>query len=398
MMAKEGWSSSSEMSPSNDENLLQPGDDIRPIVGLEQVPGLVKNLFGLTVTSVTQLSSYDDKNFHIQVSKSVNNPHLKTTCPHGYVLKILNTKTSQKQKLVAAQNDMMIFLMKRGIMSPQPEKNVDGSSMILMQLEPKDINITQNNVKLKPKKEHIVRLLTFIPGKTLYQVRSTPNLFFEFGSYIAHFDNQLKEFQNEEVRSVAHVWMLKNILHVRKFTYVLDNNEHRQLIHEVIDAWEKEVTPIIHQLEKGIIHGDFNDQNILVQPDDKDPSVNHITGVLDLGDIQYSCYLFELAITIMYPMVEVKVMPPLDVGGHILAGYLTHRDIPQQELDILKVCVAARFAQSLVYGAYTHQQDPDNDYLLATAARGWNVLHNFWNIPKNEVIARWKEIIQSYKE
>lgn len=59
-------------------------------------------------------------------------------------------------------------------------------------------------------------------------------------------------------------------------------------------------------------------------------------------------------------------------------------------------CVAARFAQSLVLGAYSHQNDPDNEYLLITAAKGWKILQDFWNTPKNEVIARWKEIVHSY--
>ena len=36
-----------------------------------------------------------------------------------------------------------------------------------------------------------------------------------------------------------------------------------------------------------------------------------------------------------------------------------------------QVCVAARYVQSLVLGAYTNQQDPSNDYVLITAKTGW---------------------------
>ena len=60
--------------------------------------------------------------------------------------------------------------------------------------------------------------------------------------------------------------------------------------------------------------------------------------------------------------------------------------------------VSARFAQSLVMGAYSYEQDPGNEYLLATAKKGWDRLREFWTTPKEQVIARWKEIVQSYKE
>ena len=46
-------------------------------------------------------------------------------------------------------------------------------------------------------------------------------------------------------------------------------------------------------------------------------------------------------------------------------------------MEVLRLCAAARYAQSLVMGAYSHQQDPTNDYLLVTASTGWTNLTNF---------------------
>lgn len=88
----------------------------------------------------------------------------------------------------------------------------------------------------------------------------------------------------------------------------------------------------------GYIHGDFNEQNIIVRATDEDPSNYHIDGVIDFGDIQHTCFVFELAITIMYMMLEVRIMDPNEVAGHILAGYTTHRAITDDEWNILKVC------------------------------------------------------------
>ena len=47
----------------------------------------------------------------------------------------------------------------------------------------------------------------------------------------------------------------------------------------------------------------------------------------------------------MYMMVESKVVDPLEVGGHVLAGYLSIMDLSEEEFDALKMCVAGRFAQ-----------------------------------------------------
>lgn len=77
--------------------------------------------------------------------------------------------------------------------------------------------------------------------------------------------------------------------------------------------------------------------------------MHHVHSIIDFGDIQYSCYVFELAIAIMYLMLEVTVMPTLDVGGHILAGYLLHRQLPQQEWEILKVGNAVMYKYTLMH-------------------------------------------------
>lgn len=98
----------------------------------------------------------------------------------------------------------------------------------------------------------------------------------------------------------------------------------------------------------------------------------------------------------MYMMIEVTCLPANDAGGHLLAGYLKHRNLTDVEWSILKECVAARFAQSLVMGAYSYEQDPGNEYLLTTAGKGWDVLEAFWSEPKEQIYTRWREIIASY--
>ena len=54
------------------EILLKPGQQIKPYVPNEVLLDLVLRLYNLEVTSVKELNSYDDKNFHIKVFSNIS--------------------------------------------------------------------------------------------------------------------------------------------------------------------------------------------------------------------------------------------------------------------------------------------------------------------------------------
>lgn len=59
-----------------------------------------------------------------------------------------------------------------------------------------------------------------------------------------------------------------------------------------------------------------------------------ICGIIDFGDIQYSYYVFELAIAMTYVMLITG--DPKD-AGFVLAGYTVNRRLPDDEYRLLKV-------------------------------------------------------------
>jgi hypothetical protein len=46
---------------------LQPGERIKPLVSLEDVPQLVQTYFGFSVQKIRACNGYDDKNFYVEV-------------------------------------------------------------------------------------------------------------------------------------------------------------------------------------------------------------------------------------------------------------------------------------------------------------------------------------------
>ncbi|MGH0173312.1 UNVERIFIED_CONTAM: hypothetical protein FKN15_074016 [Acipenser sinensis] len=86
--------------------------------------------------------------------------------------------------------------------------------------------------------------------------------------------------------------------------------------------------------------------NVLIEAEARRPQRNRISGILDFGDMSYGCYVFEVAICIMYMMIESE--EPLSVGGHVLVGYESIVPLNPEERDALFLLVLARFCQSLV--------------------------------------------------
>lgn len=80
-----------------------------------------------------------------------------------------------------------------------------------------------------------------------------------------------------------------------------------------------------------------------------------------------------------------------------MSGYKSKVELPEVERSLVRISVAARLVQSLVFGAYSHSLDPTNTYVLTTSKRGWKALHAFWNTPADILDKRWMLIEASYK-
>lgn len=53
--------------PDTDQVILKPGSKIRPQVGEEEAIRLAERLYGISTRDISELMSYDDKNFLIHV-------------------------------------------------------------------------------------------------------------------------------------------------------------------------------------------------------------------------------------------------------------------------------------------------------------------------------------------
>ena len=125
--------------------------------------------------------------------------------------------------------------------------------------------------------------------------------------------------------------MLTSVPHLEEFVYVV-NEAHRGMVEDIIKQFQKRVLDKIDEFPKQVIHGDFNEQNILVG---KSSSGEYkVVGFIDFGDTQKSCLLFEIAVALTYMLLTTG---QIETGGFFLGGYKMTRLIPQNELNVLKV-------------------------------------------------------------
>lgn len=111
--------------------------------------------------------------------------------------------------------------------------------------------------------------------------------------------------------------------------------------------------------------------------------------------MSYGYYVFEVAIAIMYMMIESS--DPLRVGGHVLAGFESVLPLTAAERGALFLLVSGRFAQSLVIAAHTALLYPDNrEYLMVTARTGWRHLMSMFEVGQEAVEKMWFETAAAY--
>ncbi|XP_008943144.1 PREDICTED: hydroxylysine kinase, partial [Merops nubicus] len=364
------------MSSGND---CKPQTLTKPAFSEKEVTELVDRVYGLKVFWIRPLPSYDDQNFHVHVSGSKG----AAESADEYVLKITNSEDSQKPDLIEAQTQAMMFLSAEGFPSATPYLTKDGNIMSL-----------ESGGTGPGNKKYMVRLLTYLPGTPLAKIATNTQIFYQIGKLAASLDKAFSEkFHHPSIQSLHRgqfIWNLANVPLLDQYIYALGQNKYRDLVEQVIEQFKGKVIPKLSSFRACINHGDLNDHNILV--DCSSASLENpqyrVSGILDFSDMSYGYYVFEVAIAIMYMMVESS--DPLSVGGHVLAGFESVLPLTEEERGALFLLVSGRFSQSLVIAAHTALLYPENrEYLMITAKTGWRHLMKMFEAGQEAVERTW---------
>jgi 4-aminobutyrate aminotransferase-like enzyme/Ser/Thr protein kinase RdoA (MazF antagonist) len=212
-----------------------------------------------------------------------------------------------------------------------------------------------------------VRLASWLPGDLFSACRKSSDLFDSLGDTLGRLDRALQSFGHAGAHR-AFDWDIRQAGRSQARLDFIDDVGQRGILEHFLERFETKVASRLARLRAQVIHGDANDNNLLV-----DGAVGRrITGLIDFGDAIHTATIGELAVACAYAILDQPA--PIDAAGRIAAAY--HRSYPLQseELDLLFDLIAMRLVISVTLSASRRERVKDNAYLGISEAPAWAML------------------------
>ncbi len=290
------------------------------------------------------------------------NFHLMTGAGEGVVLKI--APAVEQRDAIDLQNQALEHLVTRdpSLLVPRVRVTAGGETFA--------------TVTSAEGTKHLVRVLTFVPGKVLAETKPhTPELLHSLGSMMGKIDHALQDFTHPAAHRTLK-WDLQHTLWIRDYLQYIEQSERRAIIERFLSQFEAQVLPMVPTLRMSVIHNDANDYNVLVNT--PDGGSRRVVSVVDFGDMVYTYTVCELAIAAAYAMLNKA--DPLAAAWHVVAGYHETFPLSESEIEALYALICARLCISVVNSAYQQKVEPQNDYLTISEQPAWALLEQLVDV------------------
>jgi len=372
-------SSLSSLSDEERRKLLKPNPS------KEDVHKILVSSYADSEKSVNvchKLESYDDCNYLVEVKGC------------RYVCKIHNGVESDAY--ILSPDDCRIELMKQIFNHlKKPEYSVTTSYPI----PPNDSSNSSCVHRLAVvSNEHsprdlVVTLLRYVPGVPMCRVTSMSiETIVDAGQYLGRICHALDDLSTTDAKVVSmakplfHAWDGQHTSQVLpKFIQYISCPQRQQMVTSVIQTFTQSMAK--QTFRKGILQGDYNDANILLQT--SADTETQISGVIDFGDSTYSWRVLDVSVAMTYAMMTTygKANRSLSAAAAMLRGIHSIYPLLPEELVHLRLLVAVRLACSATLGAYSIHMNPDNhEYLSMHAEPAWRALSLLWSLQHAEAI------------
>ena len=216
------------------------------------------------------------------------------------------------------------------------------------------------------------RLLCFVAGTPWGQaVPASIRLKHDLGRRLARLATALSGIRHPASQR-THQWDLSRSLEHRSKVTLIDSTEQRRILDQAFLLFAANALPWLEKLPHGLIHGDLNDENVLV-------SEERVCGLLDFGDCLDNPLVSDLAIALSYVLLDEP--DPLEAGAEIIGAYHRERSLTAPELEVVFPLICCRLAVSLVTAAGRRQIDSTRSAWFVTEKRSWRALARYVGIP-----------------
>ena len=304
---------------------------------------IIEENFNFEIISIQKLNGYENENYLIQTNI---NKFIFKKYPYSTDLELI----------IHGENQALLFLSENNNKFPSPVKTVDGVYVKVLEIN--------NEI-------FICRMLSFIEGEMLGNIKNTKKIFQSFGIFLAKMNLKLQPYKNSVIESRIWNWDLQYFHLNKKHINDLPTKNDKILVKYFFNQFEKNVNPVIPLLRKSIIHSDANEWNVLVLN-------GKVSSLIDFGDLVYSPLINEVAIAMTYASYDKE--NPLDWALIILESYNDELPVLEIEIKILYYLIAARLCISLCNGAYSKKINPKNNYAFSSEDSGRKMLNKWKNL------------------
>ncbi len=328
---------------ASDAALVQPAP---PDVDETTAVRIARDGWGVTGRA-RALGSHQDRNFLIE--------------PEGaprVLLKIANPSVSAGE--LEAQSAAAAAITAAGVRAPRALPFADGTTARAVVVD----GVTMQ-----------ARLLEFLEGETLSGYLS-PAAVRAIGALAATVDVALADLVAPGAER-AHQWDLREAPGVldELLPYVLEDDLRDDLAAAAASAWDA-VSAVADRLAVQFIHGDLTDDNVVTD----DPVTGIPDGVIDLGDLNRTWTIGELAITVS----SLLHHDGMDLPGAMRAieAYHAIRPIADVEADALWPLVVVRGAVLVASAHHVLATDAANEYAAENLVHEREIFAQATSVPR----------------
>jgi len=294
----------------------------------EKIAELAMQLYGIE-GEISSLPSFEDQNARIKTSAE------------SYVLKIANKRWAKEEL------ELQTFVLEH-LKTTAPE------------LSCPQVIASKSGAAITIVDGFAVRLFTFLEGKNLGEVLRSPELNHDIGHFMGRFTNAMQSFTHPVSERPNDFWNLDNVLACKIYLEDVIDEDVRERIKGFYGRFEKNILPKLKHLRKTVVHGDANEQNLLVAVD----RPAKIAGLIDFGDTQRATHINDLAITLAYALLGEDDFE--SVARQIIKGYTEVFSLEPGELEVLFDLMAMRLIQSIILTSNSAKKFPDNKYIVSS--------------------------------
>tara|TARA_B100001175_G_scaffold163624_1_gene138695 strand:- start:1223 stop:3475 length:2253 start_codon:yes stop_codon:yes gene_type:complete len=296
--------------------------------------------FGIKPIEIIRINGYDNLNYLIKTNSK------------KYIL-----KTYEDLSLIdLIQSETKALLFLNDNLYPKPVPFLNGENVRIIQIKGTS---------------KIYRLLSYLEGKFLGEIKQTKEIIRSFGKSLARLNKSLFYWSDIHIKSRQFEWDMQQYVVSKNYLNEISSKKVRKTIHYFMNQYEENVVPFFSDLRKSTIHNDANNWNILFKG-------NEVSGVIDFGDISYSHLINELAIAISYTCFNKE--NPLEWAIALLESYNHIFPLEKKEIEVLYYTIAMRLCISISNSNHNQKLFPENKYISISQK------------PAIELLWKWIEI------